>query len=198
MSAAVAAKTRESIVENALQLGSLEGLESLSFGRVAEDLPLSKSGVIRHFASKEELQLAALDAGRRRFQAAIWDPSADEPPGLPRLRAVMRRWLDYLQRCPLPGGCLITAAAVEFDSKPGTVRDTVRADGALWTRLLERDVEVAVRAGELPGDTDPAQVAFELGGIALAVNQGAQLHGDSQAAGRGGAAVERLLSPDLR
>jgi AcrR family transcriptional regulator len=193
-SAAVARQTRESIVDQAVTLGSLEGLESLSFGRVAEDLPLSKSGVIRHFASKEALQLAALDAGRGIFRAAVWDPVAAEPAGLARLRAVMASWLGYLQSCPLPGGCLVTATATEFDSRPGAVRDAVLADSALWSGVLERELEVAVRAGELPPGGDPAQLAFELRGIALAVNQAAQLHHDADAAHRGNAAVERLLA----
>lgn len=174
-------------------LGSTEGLESLSFGKVAEAVSLSKSGVTRHFATKEELQLAALDEGRRRFREDVWDPVADRPPGLDRLRAIMRTWLDFLQSCPLPGGCLVTAAATEFDGRTGPVHDAVVAASALWRTTLERDIEVAVRAGELPPETDVQLVAFELGGIALATNQAAQLHGDAAAAERGMQAVERLL-----
>lgn len=174
-------------------MGSLEGLESLTFGRVANAVHLSKSGVIRHFASKEELQLATLDAARERFRLAVWAPVANERPGLARLRAVMAAWLDYLQSCPLPGGCLVTAAATEFDSRPGAVRDAVLADAALWRGVLERDIEIATRTGELSPTVDPAQLAFELGGIALAVNQAAQLHEDPNGALRGSAALDRLL-----
>ncbi len=193
-SAAEARETRELIVENAVALGSLEGLESLSFGRVAGAASLSKSGVTRHFSTKEELQLAALEAARRRFREAVWEPAADRRPGLERLRAVMESWLSFLQSCPLPGGCLVTAAATEFDGRTGPVRDAVVADSALWRAVLEGEVEVAVRAGELPPRTDPELVAFELGGIALATNQTAQLHGDGAAADRGRRAVERLLA----
>jgi AcrR family transcriptional regulator len=193
-SAAEARLTRQQIVENAVALGSLEGLESLSFGRVAEAVSLSKSGVARHFSTKEELQLAALAAARRRFRQEVWEPVADRRPGLERLRAVMASWLAYLQSCPLPGGCLVTAAATEFDGRPGPVRDAVVEDSALWHTVLEREVEVAVRAGELPPSTDPEQLAFELRGLALATNQAAQLHADGAAADRGRLAVERLLS----
>jgi AcrR family transcriptional regulator len=196
-SAAAAQETRESIVENAVSLGSLEGLESLTFGRVAEAVQLSKSGVARHFSTKEELQLAALDAARRRFQEEIWDPVADRPSGLDRLRAVMAAWLDFLQSCPLPGGCLVTAAATEFDGRSGRVHDAVVSASAAWRTVLERDIEVAVRAGELPPETNVELVAFELGGIALATNQAAQLHGDSAAAERGMRAVERVLGASL-
>ncbi|MGI8622018.1 MAG: TetR/AcrR family transcriptional regulator [Solirubrobacteraceae bacterium] len=192
-SAADARETRESIVAGAVSIGSLEGLESLSFGRVAEAVHLSKSGVTRHFSTKEELQLAALAAARRRFREEIWEPAADRRPGLERLRAVMGAWLDFLQACPLPGGCLVTAAATEFDGRSGPVHDAVVADAALWRTVLEREIEVAVRAGELPADTDAELLAFELGGIALATNQAAQLHGDRRAAERARRAVERLL-----
>jgi AcrR family transcriptional regulator len=162
---------------------------------VAEAVSLSKSGVTRHFSTKEELQLAALAAARRRFREEIWEPVADRRPGLERLRAVMEAWLQFLQSCPLPGGCLVTAAATEFDGREGPVRDAVVADSALWRTVLEREIEVAVRAGELPPDTDPELLAFELGGVALATNQAAQLHGDSRAAESGWRAVQRLLRP---
>lgn len=192
-SAAEARETRESIVAGAVSIGSLEGLESLSFGRVAEAARLSKSGVTRHFSTKEELQLAALAAARRRFREEVWEPVADRRPGFERLLAVMGAWLGFLQASPLPGGCLVTAAATEFDGRSGPVHDAVVADSALWRTVLEREIEVAVRAGELPAETDPELLAFELGGIALATNQAAQLHGDGGAAKRGRRAVERLL-----
>jgi AcrR family transcriptional regulator len=194
-SAAEARETRENIVAGALSLGSLEGLESLSFGRVAEAARLSKSGVSRHFATKEELQLAALSAARQRFQEQVWEPVADLRPGRERLRALMAAWLGYLGACPLPGGCLVTAAATEFDGRAGPVRDAVVADSKLWRSLIEREIDIAARAGELPKDTDAELLAFELGGIALATNQAAQLHRDTDAAERGMRAVERLLDP---
>lgn len=192
--AAEARDTRASIVAGALSIGSLGGLESLSFGRVAEAVRLSKSGVSRHFGTKEQLQLAALDAARRTFQEEVWEPAANFLPGLQRLRAIMAAWIDYLQACPLPGGCLVTAAATEFGGRSGPVHDAVVADSALWRKVLEREIEVAVRAGELPADSDVELLAFALGGIALATNQAAQLHGDRGAAARGNRAVERLLA----
>ena len=192
-SAAAARETRESIIESAVSIGSVEGLESLSFGRVAEAVNLSKSGVTRHFSTKEELQLAALAAARRRFREEVWEPAADRRPGLERLRAVMSAWLGFLQASPVPGGCLVTAAATEFDARSGPVHDAVVADSALWHSVLEREIEVAKGTGELPAETDSGLVAFELGGIALATNQAAQLHGDGSAAERGMRAVERLL-----
>jgi len=192
-SVADAQRTRETIVDRAVEIGSTDGLASLSFGRVAEDLALSKSGVIRHFPTKEDLQLAAIEEARHVFRATVWDPVADRPAGLVRLRAIMRSWLAYHERCPFPGGCFLAAASAEVDGQPGPVRDAVRADDAQWAAVLERDIDIAIRAGELPAETDRAQLAFELYAIALMTNHGFQLRGDARSGTRGRRAVQRLL-----
>jgi AcrR family transcriptional regulator len=192
-SVAEALETRETIVASALTLGSLEGLESLSFGKVAEDAHLSKSGVSRHFATKEDLQLAALMAAVDRVRQDVWEPVAGRRPGLERLRALMTAWLDFLGDCPLPGGCLVTAAATEFDGRSGPVRDAVAQQSARWTSLLEREIDIAVRAGELPAETDPELLALQLNGVALATNQAAQLHRDAAAVARAKRVVAQLL-----
>ena len=194
-SAAEAAGTRTEIVERALELGSLEGLEGLTIGRLAGDVGMSKSGLIRHFGSKEGLQLAALGAAIDLFQREIWDPVADQPPGLERLRAICAAWVSYLERDLLPGGCFLTAAASEFDGRGGPVREATRKAWARWLRVIEREVSAAIEAGELPADTDPEQVAFELNGIVMGLNTALQLHDDRSAPTRARRAIDRLLAP---
>lgn len=194
-SAAAAAGTRTAIVERALELGSLEGLEGLTIGRLAGDVGMSKSGLIRHFGSKEGLQLAALGAATDLFQREIWEPVADEPPGLARLRALCEGWVSYLERDLLPGGCFLTAAASEFDGRGGPVREATRKAWARWLRVLEREVSAAIEAGELPADTDPEQVAFELNGIVMGLNNALQLHDDRTAPARARRAIDRVLAP---
>jgi AcrR family transcriptional regulator len=194
-SAAEAAGTRTAIVERALELGSLEGLEGLTIGRLAGDVGMSKSGLIRHFGSKEGLQLAALGAATDLFQREIWDPVADQPPGLARLRALSEGWVSYLERDLLPGGCFLTAAASEFDGRGGPVREATRKAWARWLRVLEREVSAAIEAGELPEETDPEQVAFELNGIVMGLNNALQLHGDRTAPVRARRAIDRVLAP---
>jgi len=194
-SAAEAAGTRTAIVDRALHLGSLEGLEGLTIGRLAGDVGMSKSGLIRHFGSKEGLQLAALGAAIDLFQREIWEPVADDPPGLGRLRALCAGWVSYLERDLLPGGCFLTAAASEFDGRGGPVRDATRKAWARWLRVLEGEVNAAIEAGELPADTDPEQVAFELNGIVMSLNTALQLHDDRGAPARARRAIDRVLTP---
>lgn len=195
-SAAEAAETRRSILASAAALGSSRGLEALSYGTVASSVGLTRGGVLGHFASKEELQLATVDAASRRFREEVWDPVADERPGLERLRAVMEAWLSYLERDVFPGGCFLTAAALEFDGRPGAVRDAVAATFGRWLAVLERDIALAQDGGELADRRDPAQVAFELNGHVMAGNWAKQLFGDPGALDAARAAIDRCLAQD--
>ena len=192
-SAADAALTRQAIVSETVAEASREGLESVTIGRLAEGLGMSKAGVIGHFGNKQGLQLAALAAAIEVFRREIWEPAAEQPPGLPRLAAIVDGWLSYLERDVFPGGCFVTAASCEFDGRPGPVREAL--DDALsgWLGALEREVRAAIDAGELPPDTDPAQVAFELNSVAMGVNQALQLRGDPNAVRRGRRAMRRAL-----
>jgi AcrR family transcriptional regulator len=181
------AATRDAILERAVDLASTEGLEGLTIGRLATELRMSKSGLFGHFGSKEELQLATVRAAADRFVAAVVEPTLRAEEGLPRLRALCRRYLEYLERPVFPGGCFWGAVTPEFDDRPGPVRDLIRDGMAAWLGLLERNAAAA-------GLEDPAQVAFELNALAQAANSSAQLFGDRQAFKRAREAMERRLA----
>ena len=185
-SVAEAQKTRESIVERAVDLASLEGLEGLTIGRLAGDLEMSKAGVIGHFGSKEALQVAALERAVEVFRREVWDQVAGEEPGLPRLHAIAGAWVSYLERGVFPGGCFLTAASCEWDGRSGPVRERTAATMDLWLGALAREARAA-------GFDDPDQVAFELNAIAMGLNQRLQLHGDRLAAERARRAMARVL-----
>ncbi len=189
-----AAKTRAAVLDRAVDIGSAEGLETLSIGRLAGELRMSKSGVVGQFGSKMELQLAAIEAANRRFRAEVWDPVAAEPEGLLRLRAVMESWISYLDREVFPGGCFLTAAAIEFDDRPGPVRDAIAKAWGLWMSVLEREAAVARLAGDLGDGVSPAQLAFELHSAVLGGNFARQLFGGDDALSPSRAAVDRLLA----
>lgn len=194
-SVAEASRTREAIVAEVVARASVEGLEGITIGTVADGLGMSKAGVVGPFGSKEELQLAALEGAIEIFRAEVWDRAADSSPGLDRLRAIAERWISYLERDVFPGGCFLTAAAAEFDGRPGRVRDAVAATLRLWNSVLEAEARTAIEAGELDPSADPAQVAFELNAIAMAVNQARQLRADADAGRRGRIAMARALGP---
>ena len=185
-SAAEALKTRESIVTHAVDVASLEGLEGLTIGRLAGELDMSKAGVIGHFGTKEALQVAALEQAVEIFRREVWDRAEGEEPGLPRLRAIAEAWIGYLERDVFPGGCFLTAASTEWDGREGPVRDVIAGSLDLWRRVLAHEARTA-------GFDDPDQIAFELSGVAVALNQALQLFGDRAAPERARRAAERIL-----
>jgi AcrR family transcriptional regulator len=180
-SAVEARDTRAAIVRRAADVGSVEGLEGITIGRLATDLGLSKAGVIGHFGSKEELQLATLELGAELFREHVWVPARDEPAGLPRLLAICEAWCAYLDDAPLPGGCLIATVSFEFDSRGGRVHDAVAKFVKQWRDTLLHEIGVAIDAGDLPADTDPDQIAFTLEALAAGMQPARMLQGDVNA-----------------
>jgi AcrR family transcriptional regulator len=178
---AEARDTRMEILRHAADIGSVEGLEGLTIGRLATELQMSKAGVIGHFGSKEELQLATLDLAADIFRERVWVPAEHHPEGLPRLLAICDSWVRYADQPSFRGGCFIAAVSFEFDGREGRVHDALATITARWRRTLEHEITKAVEAGDLPPSTDPAQAAWSLEALAAGINPSGQLHGDDAA-----------------
>lgn len=174
-SVAAVSATRTEVLGVAVRRASIDGLEGLTIGRLADELAMSKSGLFGLFGSKEELQLATFEAAVDHFTREVWDPVANIEPGLPRLLALVDRWLSYHRRRVMPGGCFVTTATVEFDARPGPLREAVTRARRRMHAALEADVRVAVAAGDLAPSTRPADVAFALYGLASAASTAIQL-----------------------
>lgn len=186
-------QTRQAILDEAFSLASCIGVGGLSIGVLAERTKMSKSGLFAHFGSKEELQLAVLRESQRRFAEVVLRPALRQPRGLARLRAMLVNWLDWTRAVDLPGGCVINAAAAEFDDQPGALRDEVRNALLALRRSLGEIVAKAVETGELRPDTDIEQFVFELNGIYQATQQNRRLFNDPDADRRALAAFDRLV-----
>ncbi|MGW0518769.1 TetR/AcrR family transcriptional regulator [Crossiella sp. NPDC003009] len=192
-SVAEAQATRGRILDRAAEIASGEGLDGITIGRLAEELGMSKSGVHKHFGTKETLQISTLDKAFVDFWHRVVEPALAEPPGLRRLRAVLAGSVDYLEAPLLPGGCLMTAALTEYDGRPGPVRDAVAEVWSRWREQLRADLVAAVGEGELPAGFDVDQALFEIIAAGLALNAAMQLEHDRAAAGRARRAIERAL-----
>ena len=186
-------RTRQSILDRAVDLASVDGLEGLTIGRLAEDLEMSKSGLFAHFGSKEDLQLATIEAARQRFVEEVLRPALSAARGYPRLLAICKSWLSYVGRGVFPGGCFFAAASFEFDGRPGPVRDAIAGAMNLWLEALEKSVRLAKEEGHLDPHADPAQIAFELNALFLGANFSIQLRRDPLAIRRAGRAIEHRL-----
>jgi AcrR family transcriptional regulator len=168
-SVAETAATRDRIIGSALALASAEGLEGLTIGRLASELGMSKSGLFAHFGSKEELQLATIDAARRRFVDHVVKPSRRLPRGRARLEALMNDWLDYYREQVFRGGCFFHNVKAEYDGRPDSpVRAIVAEDARQFIAFLTREVMKAQESGELDAGVEAAQVAFELDALGAA------------------------------
>lgn len=184
--------TRDAIIDRAYAIACTGGLEGLSIGPLAQAVGMSKSGVFAHFGSREDLQLAVLDAAAQRFTQHVFLPALKARRGLPRLRAIVEAWFEWV-RHQGDGGCLNVAAVSEYDDRPGPLRDRVLENQTRWRNELARAVQLAVDAGQLQPDCDPLQLAFEIYALALAVHHDAGLFGYPLALERGLRASERLL-----
>ncbi|WP_248958087.1 TetR/AcrR family transcriptional regulator [Sphaerisporangium perillae] len=171
-------QTRRLILQRAVNIASVDGLEGLSIGRLATELKVSKSGVFTHFGSKEELQLATVRAAAAIFIAEVVRPAEQVPPGLRRVWLMCERRLGYMSRPVFAGGCFFYAATAEFDTRPGRVRDEIAAHLRRWRKKNADDILEAKVLGEIAEDTDVEGLAFELDAYARAGGGDALLHDD--------------------
>ncbi|GAA2735070.1 TetR/AcrR family transcriptional regulator [Actinocorallia aurantiaca] len=185
------AATRTRILECALASASADGLEGVTIGRLAAELEMSKAGVIGHFGTKEALQLAVLDTAVDRFVQRVPARAVGARPGTERLARAFGEWIDYMAEDGR--GCFLTSVGTEFDDRPGPVRDAVIAALSRWSAYVLDEIRTAVDSGELPQDTDPDQLAFELDGVVLATAQAVRLHHDPLATTRARRTLARLL-----
>src|SRR5882672_8916666 len=188
-------ETRAAILQVAIQIASEEGLEGLSLGRLADEVGMSKSGLFAHFRSKEDLQLAVVDAARDLFMEQVVTPARKLPAGIKRLRKLADTWLAYAQGQIFRGGCFFVAASMEFDSRPGKVRDRVYELMAAWMEALAAEVRTAKANKELLPNADEQQLAFEFNAQMMGANWAFQLMKDKKAFARARTAImERLES----
>ena len=173
-------KTRGAILQKAVNIASLEGLEGLTIGKLASELRISKSGLFAHFGSKEDLQCAVVQEAGRIFVEIVIRP-AFEFHGIKRLRSLCEHWLGYAEEKVFPGGCFFSAASLEFDDRPGKVRDLIVDSLQRWLGTLEQAVRDAQNAGEIRKDVSPRQLVFEVQALAMGANWASRLFHDEGA-----------------
>jgi AcrR family transcriptional regulator len=186
-------QTRVAILEAALGLASQMGLEGLSIGALAEVTQMSKSGVFAHFGSREELQISVIREYHARFDEEVFTPSIREPRGLPRLRALFERWIRRVS-VEIDSGCIYISGAVEFDDRPGAVRDALADMVRTWHATLEKAIGLAIDAGHLRVDTDPHQMLFEMHGLILSLHHDARFLRLPGALDRARLAFDRIVT----
>jgi AcrR family transcriptional regulator len=190
-------RTRDAILDRAARLATIEGLERLSIGGLADATKMSKSGLYAHFGSKEELQLATVKTAREIFDAEIVEPAQAIADPLERLQALCEGFLSYLERRVFPGGCFFASAAAELDTHPGPVKDEIASVQQHWMDQLQQLIRDAQRSGSLDSTEDPAQLAFELEAYLLMSNSTFVLNNDPAALRQARRAIRNRLARDV-
>jgi AcrR family transcriptional regulator len=189
-------QTRVAILAAALAQASHAGLEGLSIGALAEVIGMSKSGVFAHFGSREELQIAVVAEYHRRFEQDVFFPALLQPRGLPRLRAMFAAWVRQVA-LEVENGCIYISGAVEFDDRPGPVRDALVTMVKAWHAALHKAIDLAREEGHLRADTDVSLMLFELHGLILSLHHDARFLRSPNALQHAQAGFERVVRDDI-
>jgi len=184
--------TRAAILDVALELASREGLEGLTIGLLADKMNMSKSGVFAHFGSREDLQMEVLKLYHHRFEQEVFFPSVKEARGIPRLQAMFARWIKRVS-VEIASGCIYISGAVEYDDRPGPIREELVAMVRAWQGALLRCVQQCIDAGQLQTDTDAQQMVYEMYGLILALHHDARFLRRPGSVDRAKVGFDRLL-----
>lgn len=187
-------QTHAAILEAAMQLASIEGLGSLTLGRLARELDISKSGVFAHFRSKQRLQQETIEAAEAVFAREVVEPGMDAPDGLAQLRGLCEAYLSYVERGVFPGGCFFAQLLAEYDASDGTFHDTVAHGQRGWLDLLEGTITAAQRQHELDPTLEAGQLAFELYAALELANYLSTLYRDPTLIERGRTAIRDAIA----
>ncbi|MCB1906160.1 MAG: TetR/AcrR family transcriptional regulator [Rhodocyclaceae bacterium] len=174
-------RTRSTILDAAVALACVQGFEALSIGSLADRVGMSKSGLFGHFGSREELQIAAIEAAAERFAVLVYRPALEAPRGLARLNALIDNWLTWVERCGWDGGCPLEGAIHEFDDRPGPVKAAVVRHFSRLERELARTIRLCVDTGEFDRDLDVDLFVFRLMGVVMAFHYRRRLMGGTRA-----------------
>lgn len=186
-------RTRHAILESAARLSSVEGLEGLSIGRLADHLGLSKSGLYAHFRSKEELQLATIRTADVMYEEALVQPALQEPPGVGRVLRFADLYLDYLRDGPFPGGCFFIAASIDPARNRGPIKAALAASQAELLGFFAEEIATAQSLGEVPAGVASRELAFAVDALLTGADLNFLLFDDPGYLEMAKDAVRRLL-----
>jgi TetR/AcrR family transcriptional repressor of nem operon len=176
MSKAEATKTR--IIEQAAALFNQQGYAGASMADLMAVTGLQKGGIYNHFASKDELALAAFDFAANQMRQQFMGALKGKRHAVDRLLALLSIYDHLLDNPPVPGGCPILNTAVESDDTHPALRERAQWAMDSWQDLIQRIVGKGILRGELRPSITPDTVATILiatieGGVMLS-----KLYGD--------------------
>jgi AcrR family transcriptional regulator len=186
-------RSRQAILVAAARLASSRGIDRLSIGELADEVGMSKSGLYAHFGSKEELQLATIDAAEGIFNEVVIALADAAQPGLPAVVALTDAYLDHLRNRVFPGGCFFASASAEIHSQPGPVKDRIAEFDVRWRARIIRNLAIARESGDLPQTEDLEAALFDVDAILYYAHGAFSFRDDPVVLEQAGRAVRRRL-----
>jgi AcrR family transcriptional regulator len=148
-------RSRAEILERVVHAASTDGLENVTFGRIADELGLSKGNLTVLFGDKTSLQLAAFEAAIARVMEVVIKPALSKRTPNARVRTLVDGWFRYVGGGVFPGGCFLFGTAHEYRAREGPLRDKAIEYLGRWRALLEREFDAA-------GASKPEEAAFSV------------------------------------
>lgn len=152
-------ETRENIIRQAAALFNQRGFAGSSMSDIMAATGLQKGGIYRHFESKEQLAIEALDYAvdvmGQRFAAALEGKTTARE----RLRAVVGVFAAIPHDPPVPGGCPVMNAGIENDDGNPALRDRARDAMSGLRALIVRIAGRGIEKGEVRPSVDPDTLA---------------------------------------
>jgi AcrR family transcriptional regulator len=164
-------ETRQVIVERAASLFNTRGYGA-SMQEVLEATGLQKGGVYNHFESKDDLAAASFEFAIARIRESLTARLKEIDSPVERLRALPRAFAErYAGDGPYPNGCVVLNTTIEAKQHMPELRRRAQDAMRWFLGQFRRQVNDAVRAGELPEGTRGQDVAA----VFVSILEGAML-----------------------
>ena len=157
MSKAEATKAR--IIQQSAVVFNQKGYAGSSMADIMQATGLKKGGIYNHFASKDELALAAFDYAVGLISQRIWSVVRTKRNAIERLDALVSSYLTYIEDPPIVGGCPILNTAIETDDTDSPLRDRALAAINSWRSLIVKIVEKGIKKGEIKATVEADTIA---------------------------------------
>lgn len=146
---------RAAILASSAPIFNRQGYAGTSIADILNATALEKGGLYNHFASKEELAVAAFDYAFERVDAYFTKALTGVPSGMTKLHAYVDAFERYIERPVVAGGCPIANATLEADDSLPFLRDRVQAAMNRLRDMVVRNFRRAAEKGEIGAESDP-------------------------------------------
>lgn len=186
---------RDELIDTALRLFYTQGFHATGIDKILAEAGVAKMTLYKHFRSKDELILAALQ--RRDAQFRAWLTGAMEqasPHPRDRLLAMFDALEDWFRGCAFEGlgfsGCAFIKAAGEFGDRDNPINRAAVEHKRLILDYIER---LCAQAGAV----EPHALALQLGLLKEGAIVAAQMQGTPEAAQTAKQIAKALLDSSL-